>query len=221
MPEATPSPRQSQITSRRRLVALPGGHDRARRHNVPAEVSSFIGRETELAEVMRLLSSNRLVTLTGPGGGGKTRLALAAAAELVEVFDDGPWVVELGSLSHPSLVPQALASTLGVRERPGRSPSATLCEILQNKSVLLVLDNCEHLIDACTSLTETLLHACTGLRIMATSREALGLTGEVAWPVPRLLFPLAGANWNRTKSVVMSRFGCSSNGSWRSDRPLP
>ena len=128
---------------------------------------------------MRLLSSNRLVTLTGPGGGGKTRLALAAAAELVEVFDDGPWVVELGSLSHPSLVPQALASTLGVRERPGRSPSATLCEILQNKSVLLVLDNCEHLIDACTSLTETLLHACTGLRIMAATTVAV--TFWYAW----------------------------------------
>ena len=170
-------------------MALPGGREGRRRHNVPAEISSFIGRETELAEVMRLLSGNRLLTLTGPGGVGKTRLALAAAAELIGAFDDGPWVVDLAPLRHPSLVPQALAATLDVREQPGRSVPATVSRVIGNRSVLVVLDNCEHVLDACTGLAEALLHACPELRVLASSREALGITGEVAWPVPPLSLP--------------------------------
>jgi non-specific serine/threonine protein kinase len=153
------------------------------------ELSSFVGRGKELAEVKRLLENNRLLTLTGSGGCGKTRLALAAASELVERFDDGVWLVELAPLVDPPLVPQAMASTLGVREQPGRSPTETLSHYLRTRKVLLVLDNCEHLVEACAELAEALLHSCPELLILATSREALGITGEVAWLVPSLSLP--------------------------------
>jgi predicted ATPase/DNA-binding CsgD family transcriptional regulator len=157
--------------------------------NLPLGLSSFIGREKELAEVKRLLENTCLLTLTGSGGCGKTRLALAAAWELVERFEDGVWLVELAPLADPALVPQAVASTLGVREQPGRSPTETLSDYLRSMKVLLVLDNCEHLVEACAELAEALLHSCPELRILATSREALGITGEVAWPVPSLSLP--------------------------------
>jgi predicted ATPase/DNA-binding CsgD family transcriptional regulator len=155
-------------------------------HNLPLELSSFVGREKELAEVKRLLEDTRLLTLTGSGGCGKTRLALATASEMVENFENGVWMVELASLSDPALVPQTVASTLSVREQPGRSSTETLIDYLGLKKVLLVLDNCEHLIEACAELAETLLHSCPNLRVLATSREALGITGEVAWLVPSL-----------------------------------
>ena len=137
----------------------------------------------------RLLEDTRLLTLTGSGGCGKTRLALAVASELVEGFEDGVWMVELASLADPSLVPQAVASTLGVREQPGRSLTETLSDYLRSKKLLLVLDNCEHLIEACAELAEALLRSCPELRILATSREALGIAGEIAWPVPSLSLP--------------------------------
>src|SRR5918997_2982256 len=158
-------------------------------HNLPSELSSFVGREEELAEVKRLLENGRLLTLTGSGGCGKTRLAVAVARELVARFEDGVWLVELASLADPSLVPQVVASTLGVREQPGRSLTETLSDYLSSKKMLLVLDNCEHLIEACATLAEALLHSCPELRVLATSREALGITGEVAWPVPSLSLP--------------------------------
>ena len=158
-------------------------------HNLPSELSSFVGREKELPEVRRLLENNRLLTLTGPGGCGKTRLALAAAGELVEKFEDGVWMVELASLAEPSLVPQAVASTLGVRERPGSSLTVVLSDYLRTRNLLLILDNFEHLIDVCAELTEAWLHSCPALRVFATSREALGITGETAWPVPSLALP--------------------------------
>ena len=137
----------------------------------------------------RLLEDSRLLTLTGSGGCGKTRLALAAAGELSEGFEDGVWLVELAPLADPSLVAQAVAATLGVREQPGRSLTETLSDYLGSKKVLLVLDNCEHLVEACAELAEALLRFCPELRVLATSREALGITGEVAWPVPSLSLP--------------------------------
>src|ERR671917_1439263 len=158
-------------------------------HKLPSELSSFVGREEELAEVKRLLVNDRLLTLTGSGGCGKTRLALAVARELLEGFEDGVWLVELASLADPSLVPQVVASTLGVREQPGRSLTETLSDYLSSKKMLLVLDNCEHLIEGCAELAEALLRSCPELRVLATSREALGITGEVAWPVPSLSLP--------------------------------
>jgi len=153
------------------------------------ELSTFVGREKELAEVKQLLGANRLLTLTGAGGCGKTRLALAAASELLEKFEDGVWLVELAPLADPALVPQVAASTLGVREQPGRSLTETLSRYLGSKNVLLVLDNCEHLIEACAELAEALLRSCPDLRLLSTSREALGITGEVAWIVPSLSLP--------------------------------
>src|ERR671915_913197 len=155
-------------------------------HNLPSEVSSFVGREKELAEVKRLLENTRLLTLTGSGGCGKTRLALAAAGELVQGFGDGVWLVELAPLADPSLVPQAVASTLGVREQPGRPLTEPLSDYLRTRKLLLVLDNCEHLVEACAELAAVLLRSCPELRILATSRESLGIVGEVARPVPPL-----------------------------------
>ena len=137
----------------------------------------------------RLLGETRLLTLTGTGGCGKTRLALAAAGELSEGFEEGVWLVELAPLADPSLVAQAVGSTLGVREQPGRSPTEMLSGYLESKKLLLVLDNCEHLIESCAELAEALLRFCPGLRVLATSREALGITGEVTWPVPSLSLP--------------------------------
>jgi predicted ATPase/DNA-binding CsgD family transcriptional regulator len=188
------TPEQPQNPRRLRAVE-PAEAERAPRslerppHNLPSELSSFVGREKELTEVRRLFLSNRLLTLTGPGGCGKTRLALAAASELVERFEDGVWMVELASLAEPSLVPQSVASTLGVRERPGSVLTEALSNYLRTRKLLMILDNCEHLIDACAELAEAWLHSCPGLCVLATSREALGITGEVAWPVPSLSLP--------------------------------
>jgi predicted ATPase len=163
-------------------------------HNLPLELSSFVGREREIADVKRLLlveeDNNRLLTLTGPEGCGKIRLALAVASEVVEAFvEDGVWLVELASPSDPDLVPQAVASTLAVREHTGRSLTATLVDALRPRYMLLVLDNCEHLIEACAALSEALLLACPYLRILATGRQDLGIGGERDWLVPSLSLP--------------------------------
>ncbi len=130
-----------------------------------------------------------LLTLTGAGGVGKTRLALQVAAQVFEVFKDGVWLVQLASVSDPSLVPQTVASALGVREQAGRPLQATLVDHLQAKHALLLVDNCEHLLTACATLVEALLVACSSLRSLATSREPLGLTGELIYRVPSLSFP--------------------------------
>jgi non-specific serine/threonine protein kinase len=158
-------------------------------NNLPLELSSFVGREKELAEVRRLLERSRLLTLTGPGGCGKTRLALVAAGDLVGGFEDGAWLVELAALADPALVQGAVASTLGVREQPGTPSTETLSGYLRTKKLLLVLDNCEHLVEACAALAEALLRACPNLRILATSREALGIAGEIRLTVPPLSLP--------------------------------
>ncbi len=169
-----------------RLI-LPGG-----RHNLPAEISSFLGRRAEAAEVRRLLTTTRLLTLTGTGGVGKTRLALHVVADLLGDVADSAWWVELAPLADPTLVPQAVAEATGVREEPGQPLLVTLARALGFGAVLLVLDNCEHLVDACARLVEHLLRVCPDLRILTTSREPLGVSGEVAWRVPSLALPAGG-----------------------------
>jgi non-specific serine/threonine protein kinase len=160
-------------------------------NNLPPQLTSFVGRERELAEIQRLLGSSALVTLTGPGGSGKTRLAIRAAEELLGACPDGVWFVDLAPLVDPDLVPQALADVLSVREQPGRKLEDTLADFLAGKSLLLVLDNCEHLVRACAALVRGLLDACPRLHVLATSREALRLPGESVCPTPSLSVPPA------------------------------
>jgi len=162
--------------------------------NVPVPVTSFIGREKEQKELKELLSRTRLLTLSGTGGCGKTRLALQVAAELANAsrYKEGVWWVDLAALTDPALVPQTVASVLGVRESPQVPILIALCGYLRAKEILLVLDNCEHLTDACASLAQTLLNACPRLQILATSRHTLGI-GEVVWRVPSLALPEADA----------------------------
>jgi predicted ATPase/DNA-binding NarL/FixJ family response regulator len=157
--------------------------------NLPLQLTSFVGRERELAETIGLLSTERLLTLTGPGGSGKTRLALAVASEVAQNVEDGVWLVELASLSDQDLLPQAVASVVGVRESPGTTLADTLAEHLETRNLLLILDNCEHLVEACASLAATLLRSCPDLHILATSREGLGVPGEILLGVPPLSLP--------------------------------
>ena len=161
-------------------------------NNLPIQLNSFIGRRREIADVQRLLSASRLATLTGAGGCGKTRLALQVAANLVDTYNDGVWWIELAPLVDPTLVPQAVAAVLGVREQADQPVLNSLVDYLRPKNILLVLDNCEHLIDACAHVAEALLRACPNLRILATSREALNIAGENAWTVPSLSLPDVG-----------------------------
>jgi len=161
--------------------------------NLPAPLTSFVGREEELARVRALLASNRLLTVTGTGGSGKTRLALRAAADALPCYRDGVWLVELAPLTQPELVPQAVASALGLREQPERPPLATLVEALASRQLLLVIDNCEHLVDACARVVDAILRGCPEVAFLATSREPLNVAGETTWRVPSLGFadPLA------------------------------
>ncbi|HET9911998.1 MAG TPA: tetratricopeptide repeat protein [Anaerolineales bacterium] len=168
---------------------MPTPKNRSSFGNLPVLLSSFIGREREIREIRELLASNRLVTLTGPGGCGKTRLAIKVAQELSGEFAGGVWLVELAALSDEILVPQAVAQALNVREVPNQVLSETLANDLRARELLLVIDNCEHLITTCAQLVDTLLHACPDLRILATSREPLGIPGEIVWSVPSLSLP--------------------------------
>ncbi len=160
-----------------------------RPNNLPIALSSFVGRGREISEVEALLAGNRLLTLTGPGGSGKTRLALRVASRVLEGFEDGAWLVELAPLSDPGLVIRAVAFVLGVREGPGGSLLEVLSDHLRSRRLLLVLDNCEHLVGASASLAEALLRRCRNLSVLATSREALGVTGEAVFAVPPLALP--------------------------------
>ena len=162
------------------------------RHNLPSETSVFLGRRAETNEVQRLVGAARIVTLTGTGGVGKTRLALHVSAGLLGDDCDAVWLVELAALTDPTLVPQAVAQAVGVREETGRGMLETLIASLDIGRVVLVLDNCEHLVDACARLVDDLLRACARLRVLATSREPLGVAGEVCWRVPSLGLPASG-----------------------------
>jgi predicted ATPase/class 3 adenylate cyclase/DNA-binding CsgD family transcriptional regulator len=155
-------------------------------HNLPAQLTSFIGRQKELAEVRQLLAVNRLVTLTGVGGTGKTRLAAQVAVELASEYSDGAWYVDLAPISVPELVPTTVARALGLTDQPGHSTMDTLQRFLSDRELLMVLDNCEHLIGAVADVIAELLGNCAGLTLLTTSREPIGVAGEVTWGVPSL-----------------------------------
>ena len=158
-------------------------------NNLPVQLTSFVGREREMEEVKRLLGETHLLTLTGTGGTGKTRLSLQVAADVLDNFPDGTWFVEFATLRDAGLVAEAVAIVLGVREEPGRALQATLVNHLKNRTALLLLDNCEQIVAACAQLAEALLRACPNLRIMASSREPFGIAGEKTLPVPPLSMP--------------------------------
>ncbi len=160
-------------------------------NNLPIQLTSFIGREREMTEIKRLLTGTRALTLMGPGGCGKTRLALEVAADLLlrREFADGVWWVELATLADPALVAQTVASALGVQEQPGKLLRETLSDYLRPKNLLLALDNCEHLVGACAQLVEGLLRTCPKLKVLTTSREPLSIAGETTWLTPSLSIP--------------------------------
>lgn len=168
----------------RSLEALP--------NNLPLQLTPFFGRQTEIEEIERALEHARLVTLVGSGGVGKTRLALQAGADLVEAFRDGVWFVDLAVLRDGAATPRAIAEVLGVELDPGNEPLAAIVAALRSKQLLLVLDNCEHVISVAAHAAEAILRECRSLRILATSREGLGIGGERAIRVPSLEIPQPG-----------------------------
>ena len=174
------------VTGRTPIESKPPATD-----NLPRPLTTFIGREREVAEVKRLLTStsSRLITLTGTGGCGKTRLALQVGQTVRPDFPQGVWLIELAPVADPALVPQTVATTLGLHEESGRPILTTLIDYLRGRKTLLLLDNCEHVIAASAQLAESLLHACPDLTILASSREQLGIAGETAVRVPSLSIP--------------------------------
>ena len=159
------------------------------KHNLPHQLTSFIGREKEIAELEHLLAGTRLLTLTGSGGCGKTRLALQMARRMLHAYPDGVWLVELAPLERPSLVTQTVASVLAVKEQPGKALLDAVAEWVASRKLLLVLDNAEHLLAACGELVDLLLRRCDRLVILVTSRERLGIAGELTYRVPSLSVP--------------------------------
>ncbi|HMP40968.1 MAG TPA: AAA family ATPase, partial [Roseiflexaceae bacterium] len=155
--------------------------------NLPALLTSFIGRETEIKDLIHQISVRRLVTISGAGGVGKSRLAAEVGMILLkrgQSFPDGIWLVELASLAQPDLIIQAMAHALGLPQEAGRAGIDALQSFLAQKKLLLILDNCEHLIDACAAIAERLLQRCWDLHIIATSREDLRIAGELIFPTP-------------------------------------
>ena len=162
----------------RALDASPG--------NLRPAVTSFIGRESEVAEVQAAVKAHRLVTLTGVGGVGKTRLALEVAARLADEFPDGVWFFELAAVTDPAAVPDAVAAVLGITQQPGKTVTESVASALEGRSRLLVFDNCEHVVDGVADLVEAILAASATVTILATSREGLGVSDEQLWRVPSL-----------------------------------
>jgi non-specific serine/threonine protein kinase len=171
------------------LVSAPKKPPGAGKHNLPTPRTSFVGRQREIVESKRELAMTRLMTFTGMGGSGKTRLALEVARDLIGAYPDGVWLVELAPLSEGRLVPQAVARTMRIREQPGRPLIDALTEALRKKSTLLVLDNCEHLADSVAHLADKLLNSCSQLRVLSTSRKTLEVEGELVWRVSSLSVP--------------------------------
>src|SRR3954447_17601444 len=157
-------------------------HPRASAANLPETVTSFVGRQLELHAAKQRMEQARLVTLTGPGGVGKTRLAIEIAGRARKAFPDGVWMVDLASLADASRVAQTVLSALGLRDQSGRAAEQQLVDRLRDRTALILLDNCEHLLDACAQLVDTLLRAAPGLRVLATSREPLAIAGEQVVP---------------------------------------
>ena len=155
-------------------------------HNLPVQLTSLVGREAEIGDVRQLLSDNRLVALTGAGGAGKTRLAVEIAARIAPEFGDGVWYVDLAPVTHPAVVPVTVARALGLPDQPGRSTMDTLLRFVRDRHMLVVLDNCEHVLDASAELVVALLAGAPGLTVLATSREPIGVSGEATWRVPSL-----------------------------------
>jgi len=171
--------------------------------NFPVQLTSFIGREREIADIKRLLFTSHLVTLTGTGGSGKTRLAIQVANTLSEAFTDGVWLVDLASQNEPALVPQLVAQALGLRPTAEQPVMETLRGFARSKQLLLVLDNCEHLREACAQLTQELLSQAPELRILATSRESLAIAGETIYPVTGLAWPTINAELEDNSQELM------------------
>ncbi len=158
-------------------------------NNLPIQITSFIGRDREIEETKRLLSTARLITLIGSGGTGKTRLALQVAADVLPAFADGVWLVELAPVTDPDLILQTIAGVLELHTVPGIPAINLVTDYLRSKRILVILDNCEHLIHACADVADHLLHACANLKIIATSREGLNIAGETSYHVPSLSVP--------------------------------
>ncbi len=165
------------------------GHPSKPKHNLPYQLTTFVGREQETAQLKEVVTAHRLVTLTGAGGAGKTRLAIELANRMVDTYPDGVWLVELAALTDPGLVPQAVAQPLGVKEHATQPMIESLSDYLASRKLLLVLDNAEHLLDACAHLVDEIVRRSPDIAVLVTSRERLGITGELAYRVPSLTVP--------------------------------
>jgi predicted ATPase/DNA-binding XRE family transcriptional regulator len=176
--------------------------DEVRRSNLPLQMSSFVGRDKELKEIANLITGNRFVSLVGPGGVGKTRLSLKIGEQVLEDYANGVWLVELASILDSLLIPRTTAIAIGLRDEPRRPVIDMLADYLHRKKMLIILDNCEHVLDACAQLADTLLKQCPYLKILATSREALGVAGESSYPVHSLSIP----NTHQTSPDILNQY---------------
>jgi len=175
------------------------------KHNLPYQLTSFVGREHEIAQLEELVTANRLVTLTGAGGAGKTRLAIEVTSRLIDAFRDGVWLVELAALSDPQLVPKAVAQALALNEQPARPLIETLSDYLASRKLLLVLDNAEHLLEGCVQFVDLIVRRSPHVAVLVTSRERLGMAGELTYRVPSLTVP--GPRYNLASDALLAYEG--------------
>ncbi len=202
----------SSLSNAARNPARPSASAHRSHATLPVPLESFVGRAAEMEEIRALVSESRLVTMTGVGGIGKTTLAIHAARKLAPEFPDGIWLVELAGLRDGALLTDVVATSLGVRDRPGQALRDVLFDFLAERQALLVLDNCEHLIDDVTELADALLRTCTPLRILATSREVLNLSWEMVMPLSPLAVPRhRGGPHHGHRPRAIPRSSCSSS----------